>query len=66
MNYLKFPIFRGKTFQARVLKRMVDGRFLDIETALSAMRESVSFRSDGPDCAENLLLPISSFKKVTG
>ncbi|KAI3464484.1 hypothetical protein Pfo_021147 [Paulownia fortunei] len=54
---------RGKTFQARVLKRMVGGHFLDIKTALSAMRKSVPLKSDGPDYAENSLLPMSSFKK---
>ncbi|CAN6720830.1 unnamed protein product [Malus baccata var. baccata] len=30
---------RGKTFQARVLKRMVDVGYLDIETALSVMKQ---------------------------
>ncbi|XP_047958646.1 monofunctional glycosyltransferase-like [Salvia hispanica] len=35
---------RGKTFQTRVLKRMVDGRFLNLEAALSAMRISDSLK----------------------
>ncbi|EXB44348.1 Penicillin-binding protein 1A [Morus notabilis] len=30
---------RGKTFQARVLKRMVEVGFLDIETALSVLKQ---------------------------
>ncbi|KAK9945761.1 hypothetical protein M0R45_011260 [Rubus argutus] len=32
---------RGKTFQARVLKRMVEVGFLDIETALSVVKQSL-------------------------
>ncbi|KAH6782691.1 hypothetical protein C2S51_007984 [Perilla frutescens var. frutescens] len=54
---------RGKTCQARVLKRMVDGRFLDIEAALSAMRKSDSLKSAGLDFDERLLLPMSSSVK---
>lgn len=33
------PYHRGKTFQARVLKRMVDVGFLDFETALFVVKQ---------------------------
>ncbi|KAK6114829.1 hypothetical protein DH2020_007098 [Rehmannia glutinosa] len=50
----------GKTFQARVLKRMVVRHFLDIGTALSAMRKPLPLKSDGLDdakaCCFNVLL----------
>ncbi|KAL5558366.1 hypothetical protein UlMin_034577, partial [Ulmus minor] len=37
---LKDPC-RGKLFQARVLKRMVDVGFLDVKTAVSAVKQSL-------------------------
>ncbi|EYU22939.1 hypothetical protein MIMGU_mgv1a024661mg, partial [Erythranthe guttata] len=49
---------RGKTFQARVLKRMVVGHFLDIESALSAVRKPFALKSDGPEYAEKSLFPV--------
>lgn len=54
---------RGKTFQTRVLKRMVNGGFLDIEAALSALRKSDSLKAVGFGSAEHVLLPLSSSVK---
>ncbi|KAL2467713.1 G-type lectin S-receptor-like serine/threonine-protein kinase [Forsythia ovata] len=56
---------RGKPFQARVLKRMVDVDFIDIETALLVVNQSVNI-SDEPDYAEKSLFSLSSFKKQPG
>lgn len=56
-NCLKYLICRGKTFQARVLKRMVDGRFLGVDAALSAIRRSDSLKPAALDAAEHSLLP---------
>lgn len=44
---------------------MVNGGFLDIEAALSALRKSDSLKAGGFGSAEHVLLPLSSSAKVT-
>ncbi|XP_021900810.1 uncharacterized protein LOC110816794 isoform X2 [Carica papaya] len=46
---------RGKTFQARVLKRMVKVGYLDIETALSVVKQCLHLRHDRRERADGLL-----------
>ncbi|CAL5350322.1 unnamed protein product [Camellia sinensis] len=54
---------RGKTFQARVLKRMVEVGFLDMETALLVVKQNLHLRVDRPHHGSGLLLPSSSSGK---
>ncbi|GMP83708.1 hypothetical protein CsSME_00037522 [Camellia sinensis var. sinensis] len=54
---------RGKTFQARVLKRMVEVGFLDMETALLVVKQNLNLRVDRPHHGSGLLLPSSSSGK---
>ncbi|KAF7139042.1 hypothetical protein RHSIM_Rhsim07G0163700 [Rhododendron simsii] len=54
---------RGKTFQARVLKRMVEVGFLDIKTALLVVKQSLHIRVDDIGHGSGLLLPLSSLGK---
>lgn len=56
---------RGKTFQARVLKRMVEVGFLDIKTALLVVKQSLHLRVDDIGHGSGLLLPLSSLGKVS-
>ncbi|XP_049380469.1 uncharacterized protein LOC125845091 [Solanum stenotomum] len=53
---------RGKTFQARVLKRMVEFGFLDVEMASIAVKQHLRFNSGSPDHPDGSLV-ISSFSK---
>ncbi|XP_058224880.1 uncharacterized protein LOC131334029 isoform X2 [Rhododendron vialii] len=57
---------RGKTFQARVLKRMVEVGFLDIKTALLVVKQSLHIRVDDIGRGSGLLLPSSSLGKGKG
>ncbi|KAI8547613.1 hypothetical protein RHMOL_Rhmol07G0208900 [Rhododendron molle] len=57
---------RGKTFQARVLKRMVEVGFLDIKTALLVVKQSLHIRVDDIGHGSGLLLPSSSLGKGKG
>lgn len=57
---------RGKTFQARVLKRMVEVGFLDMETALLVVKQNLHLRVDRPHHGSGLLLPSSSSGKIKG
>ncbi|KAK4859591.1 hypothetical protein QYF36_008237 [Acer negundo] len=50
---------RGKTFQARVLKRMVEVGFIDVETALLIVKESLHLHVDGLKNADRLLYLLS-------
>eukprot|EP00261_Vitis_vinifera_P029601 XP_010664236.1 PREDICTED: uncharacterized protein LOC100265950 isoform X2 [Vitis vinifera] len=50
---------RGKTFQARVLKRMVEFGFLDVETALLAVKQSLQPRINCPEYSDGILLQLS-------
>ncbi|KAE8077420.1 hypothetical protein FH972_015985 [Carpinus fangiana] len=52
---------RGKTFQARVLRRMVEVGSLDVETALSVVKQSLQLRVDMSEYSDGLLhlLPFS-------
>ncbi|PON80868.1 GPCR kinase [Trema orientale] len=50
---------RGKIFQARVLKRMVDVGFLDVKTALSVLKQPLSY-VNGPPSVDGIL-HLSSF-----
>lgn len=52
---------RGKSFQARVLRRMVEVGSLDIETALLVVKQSLHLHVDVPEYADRLLhlLPLS-------
>lgn len=53
---------RGKAFQARVLKRMVAVGFLDTETALSVLKQSLPLQVSSPVCADGLLhLEVNDF-----
>uniref|UniRef100_M0ZK18 Penicillin-binding protein n=1 Tax=Solanum tuberosum TaxID=4113 RepID=M0ZK18_SOLTU len=51
---------RGKIFQARVLKRMVEFGFLDVEMASIAVKQPLRFNSESPDHPDGSLV-ISSF-----
>uniref|UniRef100_A0A5B7BA59 Glycosyl transferase family 51 domain-containing protein n=1 Tax=Davidia involucrata TaxID=16924 RepID=A0A5B7BA59_DAVIN len=51
---------RGKKYQVRVLKRMVEVGFLDIQTALLVVKQSLHLRADGVDYVDGLLLLVSS------
>ncbi|XP_025884165.1 uncharacterized protein [Solanum lycopersicum] len=53
---------RGKTFQARVLKRMVEFGFLDVEMASIAVKQHLRFNSGSLDHPDGSLV-ISSFSK---
>lgn len=55
---------RGKTFQARVLKRMVDVGFLDVETALSVVKQPLPYVL-GPSSVGRLYHVSSFFREVT-
>ncbi|TXG52945.1 hypothetical protein EZV62_022114 [Acer yangbiense] len=50
---------RGKTFQARVLKRMVEVGFIDVETALLIVKESLHLHVVGLKNADRLLYLLS-------
>ncbi|KAF8411802.1 hypothetical protein HHK36_004361 [Tetracentron sinense] len=52
---------RGKTFQARALRKMVEAGFLDIETALLIVDQPLYLRVNGPEYSNGLLhsLPFS-------
>ncbi|KAM7253192.1 hypothetical protein ACFE04_025810 [Oxalis oulophora] len=54
---------RGKVFQARVLKRMVKVGFIDTETALVALKQSLHLCAHGPDDEDGLLRALSLSKK---
>lgn len=60
---MTFYFLRGKIFQARVLKRMVEVGFLDIETALLVVKQSLHLRSIGPNYADEIFLAVY-FPKV--
>lgn len=53
---------RGKTFQARVLKRMVEFGFLDVEMASITVKQHLRFNSGSPDHSDGFLV-ISSFSQ---
>lgn len=57
---------RGKTFQARVLKRMVEAGFIDIETALWVLKQPLDLRDDGKKYADRLLYLLSFSKGLGG
>ncbi|KAA8546376.1 hypothetical protein F0562_002885 [Nyssa sinensis] len=54
---------RGKKYQVRVLKRMVEVGFLDFETALLVVKQSLHLRADGVDYVDGLLLLMSLFER---
>ena len=60
-NYLQTKIcnhtfcHRGKSFQARVLKRMVEVGFLDIETALLVVKQGLHLHVSVSEYADGLL-----------
>ncbi|XP_059630780.1 uncharacterized protein LOC132273749 [Cornus florida] len=57
---------RGKKYQVRVLKRMVEVGFLDIETALMVVKQSVHLHADQADYVDGLLPLMSSFREQKG
>ncbi|KAK9270282.1 hypothetical protein L1049_025859 [Liquidambar formosana] len=57
---------RGKTFQARVLKRMVEIGLLDFETALLVVKQSLHLCADGPECADGMFYSSSFSEKLLG
>ena len=60
-NYIQTKILhltfshRGKSFQARVLKRMVEVGFLDIETALLVVKQGLHLHVSVSEYADGLL-----------
>ncbi|KAJ4700637.1 penicillin-binding protein 1A-like [Melia azedarach] len=54
---------RGKIFQARVLKRMVEVGFIDVETALLILKQPLHLRVDGLRNADRLLYVVSFSRK---
>ncbi|KAL5844097.1 hypothetical protein ACOSQ4_010055 [Xanthoceras sorbifolium] len=57
---------RGKTFQARVLKRMVEVGFIDVETALLIMKEPLHLHLDGLKNADGCLYLLSISREGIG
>lgn len=56
--------YRGKTFQARVLKRMVEVGFIDVETALLIVKEFLHLHVNGLNNADRLLYLLSFSREV--
>lgn len=57
---------RGKTFQARVLRRMVEFGFLDIETALLVVKQHLQLRVHVPEHGDGFLHLLSFCKQGLG
>ncbi|XP_019260847.1 PREDICTED: uncharacterized protein LOC109238821 isoform X1 [Nicotiana attenuata] len=57
---------RGKTFQARVLKRMVEFGFLDVDMAGIAVKQPLILNSGSPDHSDGLLVISASSQVHSG
>nr|GMD76051.1 penicillin-binding protein 1A-like [Ipomoea batatas] len=53
---------RGKIFQARVVRRMVEVGFLDVKLALMVVKQSLELNSESHDYSEALVVPLPSHK----
>ncbi|KAJ0086064.1 hypothetical protein Patl1_08406 [Pistacia atlantica] len=54
---------RGKTFQARVLKRMVEVGFIDVDRTLLVLKQPLHLRVDGLKYADRLVYLLSFSRK---
>lgn len=57
--------YRGVIFQVRVLRRMVEVGFLNVDMALKIVNQSVHLSPEGPKSADGLSNSFCSYEEVS-